>query len=68
MAAKRKIPNPHGRKGNRLSLAPLTMDEVVDAIFQINPDELKMFVPGKRPKRRIKISTAIRRRSGKPRR
>jgi hypothetical protein len=55
MASKRKIPNPHGRKGIPLSLAPLTMDEVVDAMFQMNPDELKIFAPRKRRKRARRV-------------
>ncbi len=42
-----------GRRGDPVSLAPLTMDEAVDAIFQISPKDVKRIVasrPGKKGK------------------
>jgi hypothetical protein len=51
MASKPKTPNPNGRKGNPISLAPLTMDEAVDAIFKIKAADVKRIVasrPGKK--------------------
>ena len=51
--AKRKIPNPNGRKGNPISLAPLTMDQAVEAIFQIKSADVKKIIaskPGRRGK------------------
>ncbi len=37
---KRKDPKTQDRKTN-VSLAPLTMDQAVDAIFQISPKDVK---------------------------
>jgi hypothetical protein len=39
-----------GRRGDPTSLAPLTMDQAVDAIFAIKPEDLKEILqsrPGK---------------------
>jgi len=37
-----------GRRGDPISLAPLTMDQAVNAIFQISPKDVKRIV-AKRP-------------------
>jgi hypothetical protein len=50
-----KSRNPAGRRGDPVSLAPLKMDEVVDAIFQIKPDDVKAILakrPGKQSKKK----------------
>jgi hypothetical protein len=53
--ARRAGNNKHpGRGGNNVSLAPLTMDEAVDAIFAIKPDDVKKVLaskPGKGKKK-----------------
>ena len=44
-------PKHPGRRGDPVSLAPLSMDEAVDAIFQIKPDDVKKVIaskPGKK--------------------
>jgi len=40
-------PNPAGRKGKPISAAPLTMDQLVDGIFKIKPDDVKRVVASK---------------------
>ena len=43
-----------GRRGDPVSLAPLTMDQAVDAIFAIKPDDVKKVLaskPGKGKKK-----------------
>jgi hypothetical protein len=43
-----------GRKGNPISAAPLTMDQLVDGIFKIKADDVKRVVaskPGKGKKK-----------------
>jgi hypothetical protein len=42
-----------GRRGDPISLAPLTMDQAVDAIFAIKPADVKAILakrPGKKSK------------------
>lgn len=41
-----------GRGGNNVSLSPLTMDQAVDAIFQIKPSDVKRIVGKKSRKKR----------------
>jgi hypothetical protein len=41
MATKPKIPNPNGRKGNPLSLAPLTGDQALAAMLRIKTADVK---------------------------
>ncbi len=41
-----KKPHP-GRKGNPVSLHPLTMDEAVDAVFQIKPADVQRVLSSK---------------------
>lgn len=52
MAKMTTKPKKHpGRRGDPVSLAPLTMDKAVDAIFQISPKDVKRIVasrPGKK--------------------
>ena len=48
MPAKPTKPAHPGRHGNAVSLAPLTMDQAVDAIFKIDPPDVKNIV-GSRP-------------------
>lgn len=45
-----KKPHP-GRKGNPVSLHPLTMDEAVDAMFKINPADVKRVLASKPTKK-----------------
>ncbi len=52
-----KTPKHAGRGGNNVSLAPLSMDQAVDAIFQIKPKDVKRIVasrPGAKRKRKPK--------------
>lgn len=51
--AKKPQKNP-GRRGGGLSLAPLTMDEAVDAIFAIKPKDVKRIIASKPGKKRKK--------------
>ena len=40
-----------GRRGDPISLAPLSMDQAVDAIFAIKPEDVKKIIaskPGKK--------------------
>jgi hypothetical protein len=41
IATKPKIPNPHGRKGNPISLAPLSPDQALAAVSRIKPGDVK---------------------------
>jgi hypothetical protein len=44
---------PHaGRRGDPVSLHPLTMDQAVEAIFQIKPSDVKRIVASKPGKKR----------------
>ena len=54
MANKPHNPNPAGRKGNPISLAPLSMDDAVDAIFKINKEDVKRIVASKPGKKKAK--------------
>ena len=54
MATKSKTPNPNGRKGNPVSIAPLTMDEFVDGMFKISPKDVKRIVASKPGKKKTK--------------
>ena len=47
MPGKPKTPNPNGRKGDPVSIAPLTMDQFVDEIFEIKPADVKRIVASK---------------------
>jgi hypothetical protein len=47
MAKKRHNPNPAGRKGKPITAAPLTMDQLVDGVFQIKSSDVKRIVAGK---------------------
>lgn len=47
MANKFKTPNPNGRRGDPVSVAPLTMDEAMDALFKIKPTDVKRIVASK---------------------
>lgn len=50
MPSKRPTKTPtkrSGRRGDPVRLAPLTMDQAVDAIFQIKPDDVKKIVASK---------------------
>jgi hypothetical protein len=54
MATKPKTPNPNGRKGDPITIAPLTVDEFVDGMFKIKPEDVKRIVaskPGKGKKK-----------------
>ena len=43
-----KSPNPHsGRRGDPVSAAPLTPDQLVKAIFQIKPEDVKKVLASK---------------------
>jgi hypothetical protein len=48
-----KKPHP-GRKGNPVSLHPLTMDEAVDAVFKIKPADVKRVLASKPTKKKRK--------------
>jgi len=41
MATKPKIPNPSGRRGNPISLAPLSPDQALAAVLRISPRDVK---------------------------
>jgi hypothetical protein len=43
-------PKASGRRGGPVSLAPLSMDEAVDAIFQIKPADVKKVIASKQGK------------------
>jgi hypothetical protein len=47
MPSKSKKPRS-GRRGDPVSLAPLTLEQAVDAIFKISPADLKL-ITAKRP-------------------
>ena len=50
-----KRPTHSGRRGDPVSLHPLTMDQAVDAIFAIKPADVKRIVasrPGRKGKER----------------
>ncbi|MGD0389585.1 MAG: hypothetical protein ABSC42_11575 [Tepidisphaeraceae bacterium] len=47
MATKPKIPNPNGRKGNPISAVPLTMNQLVDGVFKIKPDDVRRIIASK---------------------
>ncbi|HLL89078.1 MAG TPA: hypothetical protein VK324_07220 [Tepidisphaeraceae bacterium] len=52
---KPKGQNKHpGRGGNNISLAPLTVDEAVDAMFAVKPDDVKRIVGSKPGNRKPK--------------
>jgi len=55
MAKKRHNPTPTGPKGNPISLAPLTMDQAVEAIFQIKAADVKKIVASKPGKKKGKV-------------
>jgi hypothetical protein len=50
MATKQLKTSSPGRRGHPVSLAPLSMNEAVDAIFAIKPTDVKKIV-AKRPGR-----------------
>lgn len=43
-----------GRRGDPVSLAPLTMDQAVDAIFAIKPDDVRKVLASKPGNRKRK--------------
>jgi hypothetical protein len=47
MPKKSHNPNPQGRKGRPVSAAPLTMNQLVDGMFQIKPSNVKRIVASK---------------------
>jgi hypothetical protein len=48
MPRKQTAKRPHpGRRGDPVSLAPLTMDQAVDAMFKINPKDVKRVLASK---------------------
>jgi hypothetical protein len=47
MTKKPHNPNPAGRKGDPVSIAPLTVDEFVDGMFKIKPEDVKRIVASK---------------------
>jgi hypothetical protein len=55
MRVRKKTTKPHsGRRGDPVSLAPLTMNQAVDAIFAISPKDVKRIIakrPGKTKKK-----------------
>ena len=51
--AKKKPPNPAGRNGRPLSMAPLKPEEAIKAIFQISPEDVER-ITGKPSKARPK--------------
>jgi hypothetical protein len=54
MACDSKTPNPAGHKGNPTSAIPVTMNQLVDSIFKIKPDDVKRIVGSKPGKGRKK--------------
>jgi hypothetical protein len=52
--AKQKVPNPNGRKGYPISAAPLSMNQLVDGLFKIKPEDVKRIVASKPGKRKSK--------------
>jgi len=52
MAAKPYNPNPAGRKGNPVSAAPLTMNQLIDGVFKIKSSDVKRIVASKPGKTR----------------
>jgi hypothetical protein len=54
MATKPQTPNPNGRKGDPVSIAPLSVDEFVDGMFKIKPEDVKRIVASKPGKKQAK--------------
>jgi hypothetical protein len=54
MPKKKHNPNPNGRAGRPLSMAPMTGDEALRAVLQIAPADVKRILaskPGKKGKK-----------------
>lgn len=52
--SKERGKNVYGRRGNNVSLAPLTTDEAVKAIFQISKEDAKRIIASKPTKKKPK--------------
>jgi hypothetical protein len=48
---KRPIPNPNGKKGNPLSLAPLSVEQALAAALRVNPADVKKLEAAERKKK-----------------
>jgi hypothetical protein len=48
---KKQIPNPKGRQGEPISLAPLTFEEAVAGLAQVKPLEREKEKPKAKPKK-----------------
>jgi hypothetical protein len=44
---KKHNPNPAGRNGKNIAVANVTMDQLVDGMFKIKPEEAKKIVSSK---------------------
>jgi hypothetical protein len=48
---KKHVPNPKGREGEPVSLAPLSFDEAISGLAQVKPPEREKKKPKAKPKK-----------------